>query len=126
MNDFSNRLRQYQVYEEYKTKLNQYRKVNLVFVELKSEAMKSRHWKDLLRQLKIKIQFNDLTLNHLWQADLMKNDKAVKDIMNQARGELILEDFLNNIKEVWAKYELELIKYQQKCKLIKGWDDLFT
>lgn len=111
MNSFSNRLIQYQVYEDYKAQLTKYRKVNLLFVELKSEAMKTRHWKDLLKQLKIKIQFNDLLLNHLWQADLIKNDKCVKDILNQARGELILEDFLNGIKEVWAKYELELIKY---------------
>jgi dynein heavy chain 1 len=52
-----------------------------------------------------------LTLNHLWQADLFKNEKCVKDILNQARGELILEEFLRNIKDCWAKYELELIKY---------------
>ena len=23
-------------------------------------------------------------------------------------------------------YELDLINYQNKCKLIRGWDDLFT
>jgi len=48
----------------------------------------------------------------LWQADLLKNDKIVKDILNQARGELILEEFLRNIKDTWSKYELELVKYQ--------------
>jgi len=49
--------------------------------------------------------------SHFWYADLIKNDKVVREILNQARGELILEDFLNGIKETWAKYELELIKY---------------
>ncbi len=63
--------------------------------------------------------------SHFWHADLIKNDKIVKDILNQARGELILEEFLNGIKETWAKYELDLIKYQTKCKLIRGWDELF-
>lgn len=52
-----------------------YRKVNAVYSDLKSEAMKPRHWKELLIQLKIKINFNDLSLNHLWTADLIKNDK---------------------------------------------------
>ena len=33
---------------------------------------------------------------------------------------------MNGIKETWAKYELELVKYQTKCKLIRGWDELFT
>lgn len=39
---------------------------------------------------------------------------------------MILEEFLRNIKETWEQYELELVKYQNKCKLIKGWDELFT
>jgi dynein heavy chain 1 len=39
---------------------------------------------------------------------------------------MILEEFLRTIKECWSKYELELIKYQNKCRLIRGWDDLFA
>ena len=30
------------------------------------------------------------------------------------------------VSEVWRSYELDLINYQNKCRLIKGWDDLFT
>lgn len=88
--------------------------------------MKNRHWKNLLLKLKIKVNFNDLTLGNLWDADLMKNNKVVNEIMAEARGELILEDFIRSIKDCWAKYELELIRYQNKCRLIKGWDELFT
>ena len=126
MMEFPNRLRQYEVFEQYKKIVNNYRKVNLTFGELRSEAMKPRHWKELLKRLRIKCSFNELTLNHLWIADLIKNDKDEKELLNQARGELILEEFLRNIKECWSKYELELIKYQTKCKLIRGWDELFT
>jgi dynein heavy chain 1 len=88
--------------------------------------MKPRHWKQLLTKLKIKVGFNDLTLNNLWQADLIKNHKVVAEILNEARGEMILEEFMRGIKDTWAKYELELIRYQNKCRLIKGWDDLFA
>ena len=63
--------------------------------------------------------------SHFWHANILGNEKAVRDILNQARGEMILEDFLNGIKETWAKYELDLVRYQTKCKLIRGWDDLF-
>ena len=125
MNDFPNRLRSHNVYDEYKAMLQKYRKVNGLFLELKSEAMKPRHWKQLLSKLKIKVKFNDLILNNLWQADLVKNSKIVAGILNEARGELILEEFIRSIKDCWAKYELELIRYQNKCRLIKGWDDLF-
>ena len=89
--------------------------------------MKPRHWKDLLRKLRIKASFNELTISHLWIADILRNDndKALKEVLTQARGELILEEFLRNIKETWGKYELDLAKRANKCKLIRGWDDLF-
>ena len=66
MNNFPNRLRSHNVYDEYKALLMKYRKVNNTFLELKSEAMKDRHWKQLLQKLKIKVKFNDLILNNLW------------------------------------------------------------
>lgn len=30
------------------------------------------------------------------------------------------------VREAWQMYELDLINYQNKCRLIRGWDDLFT
>jgi len=30
------------------------------------------------------------------------------------------------VSEVWKTYELDMINYQNKCRLIRGWDDLFT
>ena len=27
---------------------------------------------------------------------------------------------------MWQTYELELINFQNKCRIIRGWDDLFT
>ena len=30
------------------------------------------------------------------------------------------------IREVWNTYELDLVNYQNKCRLIRGWDDLFN
>lgn len=33
---------------------------------------------------------------------------------------------LMQIREVWNTYELDLVNYQNKCRLIRGWDDLFN
>ena len=38
----------------------------------------------------------------------------------------ILLSFVLQVREAWQTYELDLINYQNKCKLIRGWDDLFT
>jgi dynein heavy chain 1 len=45
MQEFPNRVRQYQVYDEYKSMIQKYKKVNGIYQELKSEAMKQKHWK---------------------------------------------------------------------------------
>ena len=34
--------------------------------------------------------------------------------------------FVRQVSEVWKTYELDLISYQNKCRLIRGWDDLFN
>ena len=30
------------------------------------------------------------------------------------------------VREAWQTYELEMVNYQNKCRIIRGWDDLFT
>jgi dynein heavy chain 1 len=30
------------------------------------------------------------------------------------------------VKETWQSYELDMVNYQNKCRLIRGWDDLFN
>ncbi|PVD25487.1 hypothetical protein C0Q70_13143, partial [Pomacea canaliculata] len=56
----------------------------------------------------------------------LRHESIVKDVISVAQGEMALEEFLKQVSEVWRGYELDLINYQNKCKLIRGWDDLFT
>ena len=70
--------------------------------DLRNDSMKPKHWKDLLSKLKLTVKFQDLLLGDLWSADLLGRNKAVNDVLSQARGEAILENFINGIKEVWA------------------------
>jgi dynein heavy chain 1 len=46
-------------------------------------------------------------------------------VIREAQGEMALEQFLSEVKEFWGAYEFELVNYQNKCRLIRGWDDLF-
>lgn len=99
--------------------------------ELKSEALKDRHWKEIIRILDLSMTWNnmsDITLRDIWdQAEnLKKNEHQLREILINAQGEKALEEFLKQISEQWKVYQLELIDYQKKCKLIKSWDDLFT
>ncbi len=32
----------------------------------------------------------------------------------------------SSVAEYWQTFQLDLVNYQNKCRLIRGWDDLFT
>jgi hypothetical protein len=39
-----------------------------------------------------------------------------------ATGEAVLERMLQIIKDRWIPKDFELVRYQGKCNLIRGWD----
>ena len=126
LKDLPARLRQYASYEYVRKLLQGYSKANVLVVELKSDALKERHWKSLCRQLRVNWILSDLSLGQVWDIDLLKNELTIKDVILVAQGEMALEEFLKQVKETWQTYELDMINYQNKCRLIRGWDDLFN
>jgi len=62
----------------------------------------------------------------VWDVDLLKNETVIRDVLLVAQGEMALEEFLKQVRETWQYYELDLVAYQNKCKLIRGWDELFN
>ncbi|CAJ0883095.1 1976_t:CDS:10 [Entrophospora sp. SA101] len=126
--DLPNRVRTYAAFDFTQNALKDYIKVNPVLSELKSEALQDRHWKQLFKTLRIEKSyiFSEMTIGNVWDFDLRKNELPIKEIVAQASGEMALEEFLKQVKETWSTYILELVNYQNKCRLIKGWDDIFT
>lgn len=57
---------------------------------------------------------------------MQRYEGAIRDVILVAQGEMALEEFLKQIRETWLEYEVELVQYQNKTRLIKGWDDLFN
>uniref|UniRef100_A0A2K6TE78 Cytoplasmic dynein 1 heavy chain 1 n=1 Tax=Saimiri boliviensis boliviensis TaxID=39432 RepID=A0A2K6TE78_SAIBB len=127
LKNFPARLRQYASYEFVQRLLKGYMKINMLVIELKSEALKDRHWKQLMKRLHVNWVVSELTLGQIWDVDLQKNEAIVKDVLLVAQGEMALEEFLKQIREVWNTYELDLVNYQNKCRLIRedalSWED---
>uniref|UniRef100_A0A915HKX7 Dynein heavy chain, cytoplasmic n=1 Tax=Romanomermis culicivorax TaxID=13658 RepID=A0A915HKX7_ROMCU len=126
LKDLPANYRSYNAYEQTKKMLQNFAKVNILIIELKSEALKERHWKQLMKQLRVEWILNDLTLGQVWDANLQRYESVIKDTLLVAQGELALEEFLKQVRESWQNYELDLVNYQNKTKLIRGWDDLFN
>lgn len=129
LNNTPAKLKSNEPFEAMKNKINMpkgtYYLMNKKIMELKEEWMKPRHWKILLSKLHINVSQNEVTFGKLWKADLMRNDPIFTEITTIAKGENVLERMLAKVKERWLPRELELVRYQGKCNLIKGWDEMF-
>lgn len=95
--ELPSRLRQYASYEHVKRTLQSYAKANVIIVELKSEALKDRHWKTLMKKLNVNWTMSELTLGNVWDIDLQKHDAAIKEVLLVAQGEKALEEFLRQV-----------------------------
>ena len=71
----------------------------MLVLELKSDAVKERHWKQLMRRLRVSWVLGDLTLGHLWDIDLQRNEMVVRDVLAVAQGERALEEFLKQVRQ---------------------------
>ena len=66
LKEMPSRLRQYDSYGHVKRLLQDYLRANVLVVELKSEALKERHWKQLMRRMNVAWSLSDLSLGRLW------------------------------------------------------------
>ncbi|KAJ2028640.1 dynein heavy chain, partial [Coemansia sp. S610] len=123
-----NRMRQYAAFEFMQKTLRALLKANTVVADLKSDALRDRHWRQLFKALRLpaSASVSELTLGAVWDFDIVRNESLIREVIVVAQGEMALEEFLGQIRETWTGYVLELIPYQGKCRLIKGWDDVFA
>jgi dynein heavy chain 1 len=126
--EMPSRMRQYAAFEHIQNVLRQFLKVNSVLSDLKSEAIRDRHWNKIFKALKPGKRYSaiSMTLGGVWDLNLAASEKVIRDIITQAQGEMALEEFLKQVREIWTNYQLDLVNYQNKCRLIRGWDDLFA
>ena len=83
----------------------------MLITELKSEAVKERHWKQLMRRLHVNWVLSELTLGHLWDVDLQKNEAVIRDVLAVAQGEMALEEFLKQV----SREMMYISNYFQAC-----------
>ena len=126
MRSLPNRIRQYDAYNQLHETVKGYIAGHGLLSELKTEALKDRHWKTILQRLGVRIPFSDLSVGTLWDHGLLSRKKDMSEILTVAQGEMALEVFLGQVRERWTKQELELVLFQNRTRLIRGWDDLFA
>ena len=69
----------------------------MLIVDMKSDAVKERHWKTLMKRLHVSWVLSELTLGQVWDVDLQRNEAVVRDVLAVAQGEKALEEFLKQV-----------------------------
>jgi dynein heavy chain 1 len=126
MRSLPNRIRQYDAYTHMHDQVKGFISGHSVLSDLKTEALKDRHWKTILKRLGITCLFTELTVGDLWDKGVLARKKDMDEILTVAQGEMALEVFLGQVRDRWMKQELELVLFQNRVRLIRGWDDLFA
>jgi dynein heavy chain 1 len=126
MRSLPNKIRQFDAFTYLNDMIKTYLKGHSVLNDLKTEALKERHWKSIFAKLGIKGTFSGLTVGMLWDHGAIHRKKDITEILTVAQGEMALEVFLNQVRDRWMKQELEMVQYQTRMRLITGWDNLFT
>lgn len=126
--DMPSRMRQYAAFEHVQSVLRGLIKVNPLLSDMRSDAVKERHWAKIFKALRPQQRYSSIsmTLGDIWDLQLGPSEVIIRDVIAQAQGEMALEEFLRQVKETWQNYSLDLVNYQNRCRLIRGWDELFA
>ena len=126
--EMPSRMRQYAAFEHIQSVLRQLLKANPLLSDMKSEAVRERHWAKIYKTLKPGKRYSQVStsLGDVWDLQLSSSEAVIRDVLAQAQGEMALEEFIKQVRGTWQNYSLDLVNYQNKCRLIRGWDDLFA
>jgi dynein heavy chain 1 len=124
MKEMPSRVRDYEAFSAVKGVLERCKAQNPIVTSLRSDMLKDRHWDNIRKHMSLP-PIDSIVLGDMYDKDLLKNKAIIDKEVTRAQGEQALEEFIKTTRMTWAEYELELVNYQSKVRLIRGWDDLF-
>ena len=120
------RMRSYEAYETVHDELQFLHSHVKLLGELKSDAFQARHWRALHMRLQApRYVPSTHTLGAVWALDWRAHLRVIQAAVADAQGEYALDMYLQQVREVWTGYALELVDYRHECMLLRGWDALF-
>lgn len=109
-------VRQLPISEALELKMKQFKNVVPLMVNLKSEALRERHWSMLM--LKTGKEFNlapeRFTLDNMFKMELHKHQSIAEEIILNANKELAIERNVKDIEMIWATVNFGVLKYLKK------------
>ncbi|CAF4451272.1 unnamed protein product, partial [Adineta steineri] len=84
-----------------------------IMVDLKNEALRERHWKQIIQETNIDIDLtsNVLTLENIFQMNLYQYNDILQNILQTAIKELQIEKNLKDIQQQWNTMHFQIHKH---------------
>lgn len=96
--------------------------------DLKSPAMRPRHWAQLMDEIGTEFDPNSdgFTLDRVMQLGLDQYADSISALATSASKELSIEQALDNITQAWEELAFEVVPYRKDYFLLKVSEDLFS
>ncbi|KAI3646052.1 hypothetical protein MP228_008980 [Amoeboaphelidium protococcarum] len=93
-------------------------------IELKSNYMKERHWKRLFTVWNHSGGDADLHLGSVLENLQSFATQPVKNVINDAIGEMGIEEYLRDVIEKWENMTVDLILHRNNVRIIRNYDQV--
>ncbi|XP_063540762.1 dynein axonemal heavy chain 10 [Cydia strobilella] len=94
-------------------KMKQFKGVVPLMVSLKNEAMRERHWKELMHKTGQTFDMSPerFTLENMFAMELHKYQDVAEEIVNHAIKELAIERGVKDVQETWANIQFTVARH---------------
>lgn len=96
-------------------KMKQFKNVVPLMVSLKNEALRERHWKELMKKTgqSFDMSADRFTLDNMFAMELHRYQDMAEEILNNAIKELSIEKGVKDIAEIWGQMSFNLLKHMK-------------
>lgn len=122
--------RQHTIGIELDMKMKQFKGVVPLMVALKNEAMRERHWKELMNKTGIEFDMSPerFTLDNMFAMELHRYQTIAEEIINNAIKELQIEKGVKDIIDTWNLMTFTVVKHflgkEERGFVLGGTDEI--
>ncbi|VDO03701.1 unnamed protein product [Rodentolepis nana] len=117
------------VLERSKDRIEQFRRTIPLISDLRNEAMRTRHWEAIRKEIGRDFDPNDssFTLEKIMDLGFEHYAVYINELSEAATKEMTIEKSINKIESIWTEIELDIVPFKDKGHFrLRSTDDLFT
>ncbi|TMW60768.1 hypothetical protein Poli38472_000810 [Pythium oligandrum] len=125
---YGKEMKNWTVWSAMKTKIEQFRQTLPLIQDLKSPALRPRHWALLKEDMgkSFDPESANFTLERVFSLGFHLHAEFISTLSGNASKELSIEQALDGIEKRWSAIEVDIGEYKGVYYKIKSADDLFT